>query len=212
METTTTKERMPLDRLAANGHLPVSRSRRVRFVPPGSAAVYFLRPLTTLERLDIHARAVGDHGDLVTTAEVRDALREAAAAVWSAEEAGALGAILDDLEAHEKLPDPDADDHDRLTHLQDAVSKAERTLSRLYRPLAALLGANLQQRFAITAYTVRAVVVEWEGLPVPCRRQGGYVTEDALRCVPDADYGALAERAQTLRELTPDLEPDVASP
>lgn len=212
---TTAEDRPPIERLAANGHLPVSRQHRVTFEPvPGSGRVYYLRPPTTLERLDVRTAVIAAHGNLVETDEVRDCLREAASAVWPAEDAAELGSQLDDLVALEKIADTDrdADDVERIALLRLTVTRAERALSRAYLPLAALLGANERQLVAYSVMTARAVIVDWDGLPVPCRRKGGFVTDDAFRAVPDADLAALLERARSLRELTADLEPGAASP
>lgn len=210
-----------LTTMAANGALPVSTRERQRFIPAhyyeggtlkDGAPVYLLAPLTVTERRALNREVVGTCGMFVTTKEIRQALRDGATAELSEDEAGQAISQLDLLEQLESATNHDDSSSALLQTTRDAVTQWSMTISRLHRPLSRLMKTQLEQIDALAMFGVRACLRGWENLPGPCRRKGGFVTEEALATIPEDDLEALSERCLVLREVTADQEPDSASP
>ena len=210
-----------LTTMAANGALPVSTRDRQRFIPAHyytdgalteGAPVYFLTPLTVTERRALNREVVGACGMFVTTKEIRQAMREGAVAGLEEDEAAQATSQLDLLEQLEGVPNHDDSSAALLAATREAVTHWSMTISRLHRPLSRLMKTQLEQIDALSVLGVRACVRGWENLSGPCRRKGGFVTEEALAVIPEDDLEALSERCLVLREVSADQEPDSASP
>jgi hypothetical protein len=202
-----------------NGTLPISIRDRERFTPAhygpdaAEAPVYLLAALTLAERNMLNRLVIGTCGMFVSTTELRDALREAAMSEYLPAEIEDVTTTLDTLEQFEGAKDADESVELMMKGYRTKIGRWQNELSRLPGGLRLrqLFATQLEQLETISLMGVRACLRDWEGLPTPCARKNGLVTEDAMQAIPERDFEALAERCLALREVTQAQEPGSAS-
>src|SRR5262252_1646738 len=119
---------------AATGALPVSVKDRERFVPPHylkdgqvpedrPIPTYILAPLSLAERRTLNRIVIGMCGMFVSTGELRDALREAAIADWSEEQAAEVATTIEALEQFANATERDESVEAMMTDYRAKLSR-----------------------------------------------------------------------------------------
>lgn len=213
---------------------PISTTDVVRFSPDryggrGGTPVYVVGPLPYRDRLWVDMQTLERCGKGVSAEEFREELRTGIGlALEGAEQAAALAA----LEAYENalevwresertVPVASSNGHvpedvQRARAVYEAklapIARLEDVISRAHRPLARLLRVNHERAGEMAVLYVQAGVRDWSGLPVPCTRSQGRLTDDALNAIPDADLAPLVARIRELCEMSEADRGNFASP
>jgi len=206
------------DTMTVNGTLPVSASDREAWSPPDAPQrTYQLTPLTVVERPQIADAVNGAVGAYPSDDMVRWTLTQAALKAFDPEEAAEAVRLLDEHAALDKAGDKTDDEVTAVLATQKAaIDRLQTRLSWRDETVREIIVARSCWVETWMLFTARAVIRDWDGLAVPCRRRRygmvQMVDDDAMKAVPDVDLKPLVARCHDWVEVTQAQEPGSVSP